>query len=51
MAALAERQQIAEENVELQEEVAAGPYPIDSLVVSVDLNTVKVAPAHTSPKS
>jgi len=35
MAAVAERQQIVDENVE---EVQAGPYPIDSLVVSMEIN-------------
>jgi hypothetical protein len=40
MAAIAERQQIVNENVE---EVQAGPYPIDSLVVSAELINNRVA--------
>lgn len=40
MAAVAERQEIVNENVE---EVQAGPYPIDSLVVSVKITYNRVA--------
>jgi hypothetical protein len=51
MAAVAERQQIENENVLQEEEGQAGPFPIDSLVVSVEIIKIIAAMLRKGPKA